>query len=399
MSTHPTLRLLTREDRRLRAGHPWVFSNEVDVARTALKTLAPGTLVELQDGRGERLGLAHANPGTLIAARLLTRNPEARIGRDWLAARLKTALDLRIRRYGPEGARFCRLAFAESDGLPGLVVDRFDTVCVVQLTTAGMESLKDDLLDALETVLPDLEGVRFANRLTARALEGLPNTEDETYGEFPATVEVPEHGARFLVPVDGGQKTGWFYDQRDNRAWLAWLAPGAEVLDAFSYLGGWGVGARVAGAKSALCVDSSAPALAGVEASAALSGTDGVTTLKADALDAMKTLKAEGKSFDVVICDPPALVKQKKDHAAGAEHYAALERAALALVRPGGWLVACSCSYHLAEEDFTRLLLREARRAGRNLSIVVRGGQAADHPVHPAMPETRYLKALACRVL
>ncbi|HUS25511.1 MAG TPA: class I SAM-dependent rRNA methyltransferase [Candidatus Binatia bacterium] len=387
------LRLKPREERRLRAGHLWVYSNEVDTAHRPLTGLAPGTLCRITDSRGKPLGLGYVNPHALLCARLLTGNANATPGPEWFARRIAAALALRERLYPTP---FYRLVFGESDGLPGLVVDRYGDVAVVQIATAGMENLKAEMLQGLQSVLKP-RGILLRNDSGARKAEGLPEYV-EAVGDVPDEVVLDESGVAFAAPIRTGQKTGWFYDQHDNRDRLARHVRGRSVLDVFSYVGGWAVRALKAGATSAACIDSSAPALALAAANARRNGVE-LETIGDKALDALRGLRDAARKFDVVVVDPPALVKKKKDLEAGIGHYSALNRAAMELLMPDGVLVSCSCSHHLDAEQLQRILLREARNGGRRLQILEQGGQGADHPVHPAIPETRYLKAFFCRVV
>lgn len=388
----PTLRLNPNAERRLRVGHSWVFSNEVDTAKTPLKALKSGDLVTVIDARGKSVGTAYVNPNSLIAARVLSTRADASIDLEWMTRRIRAALALREAIYPTP---HYRLVYGESDGLPGLVIDRFGDTCVVQIGTAGMDRLQPLVIEALQAVL-NPRGILLRNDSGARDVEGLPETV-EAVGEVADSVELVESGVRFHAPIRSGQKTGWFYDQRDNRDRLLRHVRGKRVLDVFSYVGAWGVRAMAAGAASATCIDSSQPALDAVAANAALNNVP-IETLRGNALDVLKQLRNEARTFDVVIVDPPALVKRKKDHDAGLEHYAALNRAAMQLITPGGVLVACSCSFHLEPEELQRVLLREARGQNRQLQILEQGGQGPDHPVHPAIPETRYLKAFYCRL-
>ncbi|MGH8517269.1 MAG: class I SAM-dependent rRNA methyltransferase [Panacagrimonas sp.] len=388
----PPLRLNPNAERRLRVGHSWVFSNEVDTARTPLKTLSPGALVNVIDARGKPVGTAYVNPNSLIAARVLSSRIDAVPDLDWMRRRIAAARALRDSVYPTP---HYRLVYGESDGLPGLVVDRFGDVCVVQASTAGMDRLQPLVIEALQAELSP-RGILLRNDGGARTLEGLPESV-ETVGEVPDLVGLVESGVRFQAPLRQGQKTGWYFDQHDNRDRLVRHARGRRVLDVFSYVGAWAVRALAAGATSATCIDSSQPALEAAAANAALNGFE-VETLRGEALDRLKALRAESRAFDLVIVDPPALIKRRKDHDAGLEHYAALNRAAMQLLAPGGVLVACSCSFHLEETELQRVLLREARGQNRRLQILEQGGQGPDHPVHPAIAETRYLKAFFCRV-
>ncbi|TDU24303.1 SAM-dependent methyltransferase [Panacagrimonas perspica] len=388
----PTLRLNPNAERRLRVGHSWVFSNEVDTAKTPLKALKAGDLVNIVDSRGKAVGTAYANPNSLIAARLLSSRADAVIDLAWLTRRLAAARAMRDSIYPTP---HYRLVYGEADGLPGLVVDRFGDICVVQTNTAGMDRLQPLVIQALQAELQP-RGILLRNDGSSRTVEGLPEAV-EAIGEVPDSVELVESGVRFKAPVRHGQKTGWFFDQHDNRDRFTRYVREKRVLDVFSYVGAWGIRAMVAGATSATCVDSSQPALDAVVENAALNGVE-VEALKGDALDRLKSLRADGRTFDVVVVDPPALIKRRKDHDAGLEHYAALNRAAMQLLVPGGVLVACSCSFHLEESELQRILLREARAQNRQLQILEQGGQGPDHPVHPAIVETRYLKAFYCRV-
>ena len=389
--TDIVLRLKPQEERRLRAGHLWVYSNEIDTERSPLKTLPAGALCRLVDSRGKPLGTAYVNPHALLCARLLTGQADAVIDADWFARRLRTAAAMRERIYGDQP--WYRLVHGEGDGLPGLVIDRYGEVLVVQIGTAGMENLRGPLLDALQAEFRP-RGIVLRNDSSAREAEDLPQYVEDI-GAVPQTVLIEEGGVRFEVAMHGGQKTGWFYDQHDNRDRLARYARGARVLDVFSYAGGWALRAHGFGAAAVACVDSSAAALDAAEHNAALNGAS-LETFKGQALDVLRQLGVEGRRFDLVVVDPPALIKRKKDHAEGLSLYSRLNRAALELLAPGGILVSCSCSYHLEAAELQRVLLRESRAAGRRLQILEQGGQGPDHPVHPAIPETRYLKAYFC---
>jgi 23S rRNA (cytosine1962-C5)-methyltransferase len=390
----PRLVLKPREERRLQAGHLWIFSNEVDVAATPLAAFVPGQVAEVVSSKERFLGYASVNPHTLIAGRLLGRGPSERPGRGLLVRRLEAAKALRERFYDRP---FYRLAFGESDLLPGLVVDRYGDTCVAQLGTAGMEAMKDDVLAALGKVAAP-RAVLWKNDSPLRELEGLPLYVEPALGEVPDSVEVEEGGVRFAVPLAAGQKTGWFFDQAPNRAAIARQCSGARVLDVFSYAGGFGLQAARAGASEVTCVDASAGALAAVEASAAANGLS-VSTAKGDAFEVLEGLARERRRFDVVIVDPPAFIKRRKDHGKGLAAYKRLNQLALQLLDRDGMLLSCSCSSHLAEGELIDAVQRAARHVDRFVQLAWTGGQAPDHPVHPAIPETRYLKALMFRVL
>lgn len=386
--------LRRHEDKRLRGGHAWVFSNEVDTAASPLAALEPGSAVRVLDHRRQFLGHGLVNPHALICARLLSRSEEELIGPELFAARVRRALALRERYCG--GVHY-RLVFGESDGLPGLVVDRFGDVLVGQIATLAMEQRREQL----EQVLRELLSPRllvWKNDTGARDLESLPHELRCADGEPPVSVEVIEHGVPFVAPLGAGQKTGWFYDQTANRALLrGFLQPGSRVLDVCSYVGGWAVAALAGGATAALCVDSSAPALEAAAANAVRNGRS-LETRRGDAFDVLAALHAEGRQFDVLVVDPPAFVKRRKDLPKGEAAYRKLNQLALRLAADGALLVSCSCSWHLPAEQFPGILQSAALGAGVELALIAQGGQSPDHPVHPAMPETRYLKALFARV-
>jgi len=386
----PTVLLRAGEDRRVRAGSPWAFSNEI-LMDAETKALPPGSLATLRAPGGEALGLVTFNPHSLIAGRVLSSNPEATVDALFLGRRLAQAAALRDRLIG---VPFYRLIHAEADGLPGVIVDRFGDALVVQVNTAGMELLTPVLLEALEAELSP-KTIVLKNDSPVRELEGLKREVVIAKGEAADAIELIENGARFVADLSGGQKTGWFYDQRDNRRFTAGFAKDASVLDVYSYSGGFGVLAAKQGAKSVICIDRSATALDAARRSAKLNGVDKVVSFeKSEAFEALEKLAGtSAKKFDVVICDPPAFVKSRKDLKTGAQGYRKLVRLAAPLVARGGFLFVASCS-HLVDPpmfaDQVRRGLRDAERSGR---ILLSSGAALDHPVHPGLPETAYLKA------
>jgi 23S rRNA (cytosine1962-C5)-methyltransferase len=391
----PVLRLKKNEERRLRAGHLWVFSNEVDTEASPLKGLAPGTQVTLQDSRGKPMGSAFANPGTLIAARLYSRDADRPFDASLLVHRINVALSLREKIFPTP---HYRLVYGDSDGLPGLVVDRYDDVLVVQISTAGMDALREEVIAALVKVLKPF-GILLRNDSGMRALEGLPEEVRIVHGSVPDVVDVIENGVTFSAPVKDGQKTGWFYDHRDNRARLMAMANGARVLDVFSYIGGWGVQAAVGGASDVLCVDSSATALAQVEGNAQRNNVgERVKTRQGDAFDVMKALHEDEQRFDIVVIDPPAFIKRRKDIETGTAAYRKLNDLAIRLLNRDGYLVSASCSMHLEKTALLDILRASGRHLDRNVQVIAQGGQGADHPVLPAIAETDYLKAFFARV-
>jgi len=394
--TLPSLRLKANADRRLRAGHLWVYSNEVDTAATPLNGFGVGDQAILEAAGGKPLGIVGVSPNNLICARLLSRDLKHSLDKSLLVHRIQVALSLRDRLFDQP----CyRLIYGDSDLLPGLVVDRFHDHLVVQLASATMERNKDAVLEALVQVLKP-RGVLWKNDSSARDAEGLERYVDTAFGVMPEWVDLEENGVKFQAPVLQGQKTGWFYDHRMNRARLAPYVKGKRVLDLFSYIGGWGVQAAAFGASEVFCVDASAFALDGVERNAALNGVaEKMTCVEGDAFEAMRELKNAEERFDVVITDPPAFIKRKKDLKNGEAAYRRLNETAMRLLNKDGILVSASCSMHLEEDNLQNILLGSARHLDRNIQLLERGSQGPDHPVHPAIPETRYIKSLTCRIL
>ena len=388
----PALRLKRNEDRRLHAGHLWIFSNEVDTAQSPLVKFKPGELVRVLAHNDRALGLAYVNPKSLIAARMLQtwKIPDV----PWLAARIRTALGLRDRLYAKP---YYRLVYGESDGLPGLVIDRYGSACVVQIGTAGMEELKSQIQAALSQVLR-CEAVLFKNDSSAREMEGLASYVETATGNFDQPALVMEDGLQFQAPLAEGQKTGWFFDQAANRRALSkYVRKGARVLDVFSYVGAWGVRAAHDGAREVTCVDSSAAALELAAANAERNGLK-IVARKGDAFEVLEDLVKQGARFDIVVIDPPAFAKRKKDLPKALAAYKRLNQLAIQAIASDGILVSCSCSFHVSAEDLQEAIAKAARGADKHVQILEMGGQAPDHPVHPAIPETRYLKAYFCRV-
>jgi 23S rRNA (cytosine1962-C5)-methyltransferase len=390
----PELRLKRGEDRRLSAGHLWVFSNEVDTARTPLPGFEPGALCRVVSDRDKFLGYAYVNPHSLICARILGRDPEYPPGKSLIVHRLQVAQALRRSLYDRP---FYRLVYGESDALPGLVLDRFGDVVVGQIATAGMEAMRADVEAAVRKAIAPT-AMLWKNDAGVRELEGLSSYVEPAFGDAPEFVDVEEGGVTFRIPLGAGQKTGWFFDQAANRLALRKYVGGSRVLDVFSYLGAWGLGALRAGATEVTCVDSSAVALEGLQAAAAANGLK-PATIRGDAFDVMEQLHAERRRFDVVVIDPPAFIKRKKDIPKGEAAYRRLNQLAIQLLDRDGILVSCSCSYHLEPQQLLAAIQRGARHLDRFAQVVEVGGQAPDHPIHPAIPETRYLKAYFCRVV
>ena len=395
-ASRPTVRLRPAADaRRIRHGHPWVYDNELVTDRRT-RALAGGSIAVLEDAGRQPLGVVAVNPASKLMARMLDRDPATEVGRGWIATRLRAALALRERLYA---APYYRLVHAEADGLPGVVIDRFGEVAVIQPNAAWAERLAEDFAEALIDVA-GVSAVVKNGTGRARVLEGLPEETAVMRGQVSGPVEVPMNGAVYLADLLGGQKTGLFFDQRENHAFAARLAKGARVLDVFAHVGGFALAALAAGATSALAVDGSAPALALARQGAERMGVAGrFETRQGDAFDTLAELGEVGERFDLLICDPPAFAPSKQALEAGLRAYEKLARLAAPLVAPGGFLVLCSCSHAADLQKFRLASTRGIGRAGRPVQLIHTGFAGPDHPQHPALPESGYLKALAFRLL
>lgn len=387
------LYLLPRADRRVRLGHAWIFSNEVDVGRSALTRFEPGEIAVVRDAYGKPVGTAYVNPGALICARILTSDSKAKIDAAWWTARVRRALALRERIYP---TAHYRLVYGESDGSPGLVVDRYGDVLVAQLNTAGVVRMRDSIVEALQNVTR-ARGILLRSAGSVRQIEGIDEFDDPI-GEVPDVAQVHEDNAVFDAPLRKGQKTGYFFDQRDNRSRLERYVRGKRVLDMYSYIGSWGIRAARFGAAEVTCSDSSELALDFARENAKRNNVT-IETRQGDALDVLACYANEGRRFDVVVVDPPALIKRRKDVPAGQSMYERLNRLAFNVLERDGVLISCSCSHHLEQAMLQRAILGAAKDAGRRVQILEKHAHAPDHPIHPAMPETEYLKAFFVRDL
>ncbi|KZZ32043.1 hypothetical protein A3755_10660, partial [Oleiphilus sp. HI0085] len=391
-----TLCLNKGADKRLKQGHLWIYSNEIDTKQSPLKQFAPGEQAIVVNQAGKAIGRAFISPASLIAGRMISRDPAQAMDQSLLRHRLKIALSLREQAF--DGNSY-RLVYGDSDMLPGLVIDRFKDVFVVQISSAGMESLKDEIVSALEKVCRP-KTILFKNNGKMRSAENLESYVSLAMGEELEDAELEENGVRFLAPVMKGQKTGWFYDHRMNRARLKDYVKGKRVLDLYSYVGGWGVQAAAFGAESVTCVDSSSMALDYVEKNAALNDlSDKVSCIEGDVFDVCKQLKLEGEKFDVVIADPPAFIPKRKDQKAGEIAYQRLNQLAMRLLEKDGLLVSASCSMHLSREALMKAIAVSGQTLEKRLQVIEQGGQGADHPILPVIPETEYLKSIFVRVL
>jgi 23S rRNA (cytosine1962-C5)-methyltransferase len=390
---YPVLRLRRNQDRRIRAGHPWIFSNEIDAVEGEPEN---GSIVDVVDSRGAYLGRGYLNRNSLIAVRLLTRARDT-IDGSFFAKRVARAIA--YREDVLPGATTLRVVSSEGDFVPGLTVDRYEDVLVVQITTLGIEQRKDWVKDGL---LEQLEprAIVLRNDVALRKLEGLPLETLVWHGEVEPPLETRIDGATYFVDPLGGQKTGYFLDQRMNRRLLDGRVDGKRVLDVFAYSGAWAVEALRRGAESALLVDSSEAALELARRNLEANGvSERAETHVESAFDALPKMADARERFDVAVVDPPALVKSKARLAEGLRAYRELNRRAMALLPEGGWLFTCSCSHHVSPEEFLRVLGEAARDARRPFRFVQWGAQSPDHPILLAAPETSYLKCAVLRAV
>ncbi len=393
----PVVRLKPKADAsRIRRGQPWVYADDVVTDRRT-KAITAGSLAVLQDAGREEIALVAVNGASKLMLRILDADPAAQIDQSWFEAKFAAALALREQLYD---APFYRLIHAEGDGLPGLVIDRFGGLCVVQPNAAWVEARLDMLVAALKNVL-GVEAVYKNASGRARELEGLDGDSAMIFGEVASEAPVPVemNGATYLADIMGGQKTGLFYDQRPNHAFAAKLGRGGAVLDVFSHVGGFGLAALAAGATHALCVDGSQPALDLAQKGAAIAGfEDRFEHRKGDAFKVMDALQADGAQFKMVVADPPAFAPSRKALQNGLTAYSRVAAMAARLVQPGGYLVLCSCSHAAELDKFRAACLRGIARAGRQPQLIHTGGAGPDHPLHGALAENGYLKALFFRL-
>jgi 23S rRNA (cytosine1962-C5)-methyltransferase len=391
---HPRLKLRPGAHKRLRTGYPWIYSNEVEMDAPT-KALPAGSVVTITDAGGQALATAQFNARTLISARVLAHQPDVAVDEGFLAQRLQAALRLRERLCpGP----YYRLVHAEADGLPGLIIDRFGDAFVMQPNTFGMNLLADKIAGILQKVA-GARTVVLRGDNAARTLEGLDDEVRLLFGQVDGPVKVEENGVTFFADLMSGQKTGWFFDQRDNHAFMAGLSKDATVLDLYTHTGGFAVPAARAGAASVLGVDRSAPSLELAAKAAQESGLSKTCAFeRAEVFPFLESALARKATWDVVIGDPPAFVKSKKDLKAGMQGYRKLARLCAGVTAPGGILFMASCSHNAPLDEFTASVARGLADAGREGRIIRTAGAAPDHPVHPLLPESAYLKAVVLQL-
>lgn len=385
-----TIKIKPRCGRRVRSGHPWIFSNEIVPPRPHPQ---PGVLVRVLDERDNFVGYATYNSHSLIALRLLSRyEKDFPCSVEWFAEKIRFASMLRQRVYPKRKAY--RLVYADSDGIPGLIIDKYDTAYVMQILTAGMERLKETILEALKAEMKP-EAVFLRNDNEKRKLEGLDLYTEKVYGDVGNEVLIDENGVQLKINFEEGQKTGHFFDQADNREALSEFAHDADVLDLFSYTGAWSLKMLLSGARHAWAVDSSKEAIEQAKRNAELNHFDArMECIAEDAFQWLSKIRKANQKFDIVVVDPPAFAKSPKQLKQALRGYEDINRQAIHCVKNRGILCSCSCSYPVNETQFLESLQRAATRERAVIKVLQIRGQARDHPVLSSMPESRYLKCV-----
>ncbi len=397
--TLPRIIIKPRSEIRIVLGSPWIFSNEIENF-SEVKKLEKGSLVEVVIKKDQSFGIAYFNPHSLISARILSHNLSQKIDENFFVEKISAALALREKFFDKP---FYRLIHSEGDFLPGLVIDRFGDVFSCQISTAGMENFIPVLTSALTKIFPQAK-IILRNDVEARKFEGLELYVKTIHGEVSDEVEIEENGVKFLVDVKQGQKTGWFFDQRKNREFIGSISKNCDVLDAFCYLGGFGLNALKNGAKSVTFVDASDDALKKLQESQEIlryaqddrkeAQDDKIKIIHAKVFETLEKLSEQQRSFDIVLLDPPAFIKSKKDLFSGLKGYEKLIRLSCGLVKKGGILMLTSCSHHASINDLVVAANDGFRKSNRPSRLIRTFGADVDHPVHPALKENEYLKSL-----
>lgn len=387
------IKLKKNEEKRILNGHPWVFSNEIENFSSQIE---PGTIVDIEDYKGRFIGRGYFNPRSLISARILTREKEE-TDADFFKKKIQAANEYR-RNVFPTEASY-RVVYSEGDFLPGLIVDKYENVIVIQSLTAGIEKQLDNICGALIDMFKP-EAIIAKNDTAIRELEGLKPETKILYGKLPDELVIERNGLRFAVDIISGQKTGFFFDQCENYLRLADIVKNKDVLDCFCYVGGWSLHAARYGAKSVIGIDSSEKAVSLANKNAALNSlADRCSFEAAEVFDKLRALNKEGKQIDAIILDPPAFVKSKAKIKQAIKGYKEINLQAMKLLRQGGYLITCSCSHHLSQEMFFNLLNDAALDAKKSARLVELRAQARDHPMLLAVKETAYLKCAILQML
>jgi len=382
-----TVKLRQKEERRILRGHPWVFSNEL---LQPVGEFSPGEVVDVLDFSGRFLGRGYINPHTLIAVRILTRKQEE-IDSGFFQRKISAARTLRtMLGFGDS----FRAVFSEGDGIPGLIVDKYADTLVVQSSTAGIDRMLENIISVLKDEYSP-ETILLRNDTASREIEGLTQEKRIVHGIVSGQVMIEESGIRYHVDILEGQKTGFFFDQRENRQVLKDYVKGRRTLDCFCYIGAWSLTAAHFGASDVIGLDASEKAIKLASENAALNGLSAQFEI-ADVFDELRRLEKDRERFGCIILDPPAFVKSRAKVREALKGYKEINLRAMKLLEPGGALVTCSCSHHIDQDLFTEMLIDAAHSAGRQARLLEMRSQARDHPMLLAARETQYLK---CAVL
>lgn len=392
MSVTPKVHLKAYADKRLKNGHLWVFSNELSHVP---KDIPIGSIVEVMNGKGTSFGLGFYNPNSLISVRLL--NTHAFIDEKFFFNRINQALEFRKMLF-PNIDNY-RLIFGESDGLPGLVVDRYGDYLSIQSLSSGIEVNMPIIIDALLKAFPNTKGIIAKNISRLRLIENLEQKEEVLYGEIPEEIFITENGVKLSLNLVSGQKTGYFLDQKVNRKFLQSISKGKSVLDCFCNQGGFALNSALAGASKALGIDSSKDAIASSLKNKEINNFTNVDFQVKEVFDYLEKGAAENEKWDIIVLDPPAFAKKRKEVGAAKHGYSKINRLALEMLNNNGILISSSCSQAVEEETFLELITREAAKQRKQLQLVFRGGQSPCHPILMSMPETNYLKFFAFKVI
>lgn len=385
-----TISLKRNADNRIKFGHLWVFSNELQ----EIPKLQPGVVVKVVDSNQKSYGFGFYNPASLISVRLLKTEifPSVQL----FIERIAIAKALRQSLLGD--IEMCRLVFGESDLLPGLIIDKYSNYFAVQILSAGMELMKSEIVQALLEIFPETKGIIEKNDTKLREIEGLPLISTVLFGEIPEKFISQEQGVQLELSLSEGQKTGYFLDQRINRKFVRTISRGLSVLDCYTNQGGFALNAGIGGAERIAAIDCSETALNAVRRNAELNGLK-IETIKADVAEYLSKAVERNEKWDMIILDPPAFAKNRKSVPKAKAAYAKINRLAMKMLNPNGYLIASSCSHHVFEDVFKDAIYRESCKLGKQLKQVYRGGQSPDHPILLSLPETQYLKFFVFQVV
>ena len=383
--------LVKNKEKRVEYGHPWIFRSDIE---SIAGDYTPGDIVNVFSAKNRFLGRGYYNPASQISIRMLTRNDE-KIDRDFIYRRIKAAWDYRKMVADPES---CRVVFAESDFLPALIVDKFSDILVVQTLSLGIERFKDEIVGILKDLIKP-RGIYERNDVSVRELEGMKQQKGFLSEPFETKVEMVENGVRFLVDIENGQKTGYFLDQKENRAALKPFVKDGRVLDCFSHTGSFALHAAFYGAKEVLGVDISDHAVSCATENSRLNSLEGIASFQeANVFDFLRTISDQNERYDTVILDPPAFTKSKSAVEGAIRGYKEINLRAMKIIREGGFLITCSCSQHVDNGLFMDIIYNAAQDTGKTLRMVEFRTQAKDHPILLASAETQYIKCVILQV-